>query len=181
MRDAVKEQYGSELTQNKNWDELQARYAECRNLLLMHLGVGNILQNPEITGELSQGEAKTLINNIQILTRDLDARATELATIYGTHSDKIGGCDENTIMLSFEIMEKYTQWLSLVEAVVQPTLAHILEITGEVEKRVLAKQAATDPNVITDVEVIEGTPSSQQSAVIADGIAAADHTNPKSE
>jgi hypothetical protein len=178
MRDAIKKDAKEELNQNRNWDELHERYAECRNLLLMHLAVGEILQRPDIQGEIYKQEAQTVISNIQLLTKDLNERAQELTMIYGTHSDKTGGCDENDIMLSFEIMEKYTAWLSLMQANVQPTLAHIMEITSEVEKRLIAKAAVLDPNVVTDVEVTEST---KHNDTLAAGIAAADKTNPKAE
>lgn len=178
MRDAIKKDAKNELNQNRNWDELHERYAECRNLLLMHLGVGEILERPDIKGAIYQQEAETVITNVQLLTKDLTERAQELAMIFGTHRDKFGGCDENDIMLSFEIMEKYTAWLSLMEVNVQPTLAHIMEITSVVEKRLIEQAALLDPNVVTDVEV---TSSTKHSDTVAAGIAAADKTNPKAE
>jgi len=180
MRDAMKKEGAEELNNNDNWTGLLVRYNECRELMLMHLGVGEILANPDIAAEIKEHEGKILASNIQLLTKDLEERAQELAMIYNTHKDKSGSATVDDIMLSFEIMEKYTAWLSLVEANVQPTMAHILEITSEVEKRVIAKQAALDPNVVTDVEA--KTPSAEQSQSISAGIAAADHhSNPKAE
>jgi hypothetical protein len=53
-----------------------------------------------------------------------------------------------------------------------------MEITSEVEKRLIAKAAVLDPNVVTDVEVTEST---KHNDTLAAGIAAADKTNPKAE
>lgn len=185
MRDGLKKEFGQELITNNNWGQLQQRYQECRNLMLMHLGIGNILENPEIRVHITPAIEKTLVNNIQILTRDLQERAAELQKIYAIHSDKTGNADENDIMLSFEVMEKYTQWLALIESVVQPTVNHILEITGEVEKLALqanALTAAQDPAQTGPIDVeFSDTASQQQSSQLQEGIAKADHTNPQPE
>lgn len=184
-RDAVKREFQKELTENTNWDDLQARYAECRNLLLMHIGVGNVLEDPAIRAEIK--DLGMLVGNIRLLTKDITERAGELEKIYAIHSDKQGGCTEEDIMLSFEVMEKYTQWLALIEAVVMPTVAHILEITSEAEKTLQVKQAqaaAQDPNNHDPIDVAykttegatQSTVSDSQRINIENGIANADHT-----
>jgi hypothetical protein len=159
---------------------VQARYQECKGLIAMHLGVCNILDNEEIRSVIRQDEVSVLVDNIQLLTRDLTERIQELELIYATHSDKRGAATEDNIMLSFEIMEKYHAWLSLMQSNVQPTWNHILEITSQLEKRVLERRALTDPNVTSDVE-FKDTPSGQQAQKLEAGIAAADHTNPQPE
>jgi hypothetical protein len=185
MRDTVKKEFGQELVTNNNWGQLQSRYDECRNLMLMHLGIGNILENPDIRAAITPEQDKLLSNNIRILTRDLQERAEELKRIYAIHSDKNGNADENDIMLSFEVMEKYTQWLALIETVVQPTVAHILEITSEIEKAVAQQQALTaaqDPADTGPIDVeYTDTPSTQQAARLEEGLAKADHTQPQPE
>lgn len=183
-RDVVKKHLKNELSSNNNWDNLQTRYQECRELMLVHLGVANVLENPEVQAEVrANGTEATLVSNIQLLTRDVRERVNELEMIYGVHRDKHGSADENDIMLSFEVMEKYTQWLALIEAVLMPTMAHILEITAEAEKAVALKNAATDPNDARpiDVEFKEATPSGQYGEALNAELAKADHTNPQPE
>ena len=180
LRDKIKNDFANEFSQNRNWDEVYERHQECQQLLAMHLGVANILDNPEIQSVIQPSEHRTLVDNIQLLTKDLRERINELNLIYAIHSDKRGAATEDNIMLSFEVMEKYTAWLSLMQTNVQPTWNHILEITSVLEKRVLERQALTDPNVTSDVE-FKDTPSGQQAQKLEAGLAAADHTNPQSE
>lgn len=183
MRDAAKKEFKEELSSNRNWDELHERHSECLGLLAMHVGIGAVLENPEIRAEIK--DPGTLVNNVRLLTKDIKERHQELEMIHAIHKDKHGGCTEDDIMLSFEVMEKYTQWLALMQSVVMPTAAHILEITSEAEKAVMQKKnlaAAQDPANSSPIDVeFTDTPSGQQQQVLEDGLESADHTKPQSE
>jgi hypothetical protein len=181
MRDKIKKDFKDEFSSNTNWSDLQARHHECAGLVAMHMGVASVIEQPEILAEIQPHEQTLLVQNINLLTKDLAERIEELNKIYATHSDKSGAATEDNIMLSFEIMEKYTMWLTLVQSNIQPTVAHILEITSVIEKRVLLKQAAQDPATTTDVEFKEQTRSEVTGVAIDSVMAAADHTNPQPE
>jgi hypothetical protein len=181
LRDKIKNDFKDEFAKNTNWDDLQARHQECAGLVAMHLGVTNVLEQPEILAEIQPDEQTLLVQNIRLLTKDLQERITELNKIYAIHSDKHGSANEENIMLSFEIMEKYTHWLALMQSNVQPTVAHILEITSVIEKRVLVKQAQMSPAFTTDVEFTEQTRSEATAQAVDSVIASADHTNPQPE
>ena len=151
QRDALKKDQ-EELLKNNNWDELNSIYANACGLLASHAKIGDVLRDQKL---LALIEDRTLLaQNIQILTKDLKTMQEELRLIHETHKDKTGSADIDTIMLSLEIFEKYNLFMMRVDAVLRPTMLHIVEQTHAAEVK-LAEIEADEANGIKEGVLVE--------------------------
>lgn len=146
---------------NTCWDDLNQIHAGCQQLLINHAHLGRELNQKDMIAEIEDPHA--LVLKIRSLAADLRQMTGELAEIYTQHQDKTGGVDDpDVLMTTFAIFEQYTLFKERHEAVVMPTVYHILEqvqlAEDRLNKKLLAAQqaaAATDPNVVTDVQYKE--------------------------
>ena len=156
-RDEAKEKLDKELQNNRQWDELNSLYMRAKAFIAAHSNLTIVLDNPDILRLIE--DKKTLVENIKILTRDLRQHNEELEMIYSIHKGRHGDCDVSDIMLHFEIFEKYSQFMTQIQAVVSPTFAHICEQTTQAE-RLLQLEKAEQANIekaqdIKDTSVID--------------------------
>lgn len=147
----------NEMKDNRNWDDLHEQYANCNTLLLSSAGVGQVITEHGLLPYIEN--QKLLDDNIRLLTRDIGSLHAELKQIYGQHSAKRGGATEEDVMQGFAVYELYVLWIERYNALIPPTVNHILEMTGEAgrkkdeaEKATAAEQAA-DPNHTAPIDV----------------------------
>lgn len=156
-RDAEKKRTQDQLKKNNCWDDLNNIYQECCNLLGAHTHLAGLAQNKEVIAKV--GDKETLTRNLRMLAQDLGNLKSELLQIRATHEGKTGGSNDPDVVFStIEVFERYNLFMERHEAVVMPTVYHILEQFKQAEDAVAAEKAAADandPSVIIDVEFKE--------------------------
>lgn len=146
---------------NTCWDDLRAIHSDCQALLMQHVNIGRELNDKELLACVD--DHKALVVKINSLAADLRQLNGELKEIFAQHEDKNGGVDDpDVLMVTYKIFEQYNLFQERHQAVVMPTVHHILEQINAGEQRLLAKKAAekaaeeaTNPNVVTDVAFTE--------------------------
>jgi hypothetical protein len=165
MRDAEEKKNQKEgknyLQQNKCWDELESTYDSMTGLLSQHTALAAFGQNKELIAAVSDKDL--LSSNFTILANDLKSLSGELTEIHSQHADKKGGTtDPNVLMNTIGIFEQYHLFMERHDAVVMPTAYHIIEQLDQAEKKLIAVGAIandlTNPDVISDVEIISTSP-----------------------
>ena len=146
------------LQNNKCWDELNAMYDQMRQLLGKHAHLSVLAQNKPLIAAIV--DKPTLAANIRILGNDLKVLSDELGRIHSFHADKKGGADDpDEFMSTIGIFEQYNLFMERHEAVVMPTVFHIVEQFDQAEKLLQAASrvdtSLKDPKVISDVEFTE--------------------------
>ena len=158
MRDAEQKQSKNYLGTNKCWDELNSMYVSMTQLLGQHTNLKVFGSNVELVAMVADKE--TLATNFKILANDLQTMSTELTQIHNQHANKSGGePDPNALMESITIFEQYHLFMGRHDAVVMPTVDHIIEQLDAAERKLIevGKIAAdlTNPAVISDVAYTE--------------------------
>lgn len=163
-RDAEKARTGDQIKDNSCWDDLNAVYQGCSQVLHRHCQLSNISSNKELIAEVK--DMPTLISNLRMLGADLTKMNLELKEIHDQHVGKSGSTqDPDEVMLSINIFEQYNLFMERHDAVVMPTAHHIVEQINQAEHalhmklhaKAMAERAvnnATDVSVVTDVEII---------------------------
>ncbi len=110
-----------------------------------------------------------LLENIQLLTRDIVEHLDRLNTIHSKHADRTGGTkspDDHALVI--QIHGLYADAQQIYEANMMPTVTHIFEQIGVAEQalelerqsaQAKAKEQATDTSVVTDVQPKEAAAS----------------------
>lgn len=127
-----------ELKNNNAWDDLRSLNQSCAALLLNNAHVGRIVNDKLILSHVK--DLDTLTRLIKLLTTDLNNMKKELDLIGALHADRTGKADENDILLTFQIAEKYHLFTEQHTANVQPTVNHILELTAQAEQALVDAQ-----------------------------------------
>lgn len=169
-RDAKKQRNTEQLEKNTCWDDLNSMYAGCSQLLHRHTHLAQFSKDTELITEVV--DKTTLVSNIRLLAADLQKMSSELTEISIQHSEQTGGSDDpDVVMKSINIFEQYNLFMERHEAVVMPTVHHILEQFDQAEHALLRKRQALqaeldkmrssqqtqaeldtlDPSIITDV------------------------------
>lgn len=157
-RDAATARNKKQLAENTCWDDLSNIYRSCTDLLQRHTHLAQYANNKELLAEIT--DTTTLAGNIRLLASDINKLASELKEIQAQHIDKTGGSpDPDEVIHSIGIFEQYNLFMERHEAVVMPTVLHILEQFDQAEHSLLKKKQAQaeqanelDPTVVTDVQ-----------------------------
>jgi L-serine deaminase len=159
---------GSEIKMKPNtfWDDANEVFEKSMNGIEATNGqLAGILQavvlDPERMSRVT--DPKTLVNNINLLTRDISEHTARLHAIHAKHVTRSGGTvDADDTMMVVSINGEYADALEVYETVVMPTVTHILEQIGVIEELIASEQAAKeaaavtalqDVNVVSDVEI----------------------------
>jgi len=145
------------LKDNACWDELNSMYSSMCQLLGSHSALSEFAKDPILTSAVVDKEL--MITNLNILARDLQNMSTELSEISALHRNRTGGTrDPDQLMKTISIFEMYNLFMERHDAVVMPTAYDLVGQFNEAEQLLLkaqkAKEGLTDPNVISDVEII---------------------------
>lgn len=111
------------------WDALNLLYQEilayntAPAMLIPHL------RNRELLAKLQQnGRLQEVVQNAQILERDVRTFREQLARIHTAHAGRTGSSiDADDQLASIQIWEQYTHWGASYEQVVIPTILTIME------------------------------------------------------
>lgn len=143
------------------WDELNELLLTCQQGLVSPVILGQLAQRKDLIVFIR--DKAGLVTRINMFKQDILQLKKELDDIAAQHAGKTGGSDDlDDIMRANQISEQYQLFLTRMDAVITPTVGHILEIFTEAEliqqqAKVEAGQAAPaytpeqDPNVVTDV------------------------------
>lgn len=156
-RDAAEGRQKDQLANNHCWDDLNDIHESCVRLLSEHTHLAGYAQNKELINEVQDKE--TLSTNIRLLASDLQKLNGELGEIHAQHAGKTGGDqDPDVVFNTIEIYERYNLFMERHQAVVMPTVYHIIEQFTEAEKSLAAKHRAAQEqavDVVTDVNFTE--------------------------
>jgi hypothetical protein len=144
------------------WDELENVYQKMLQGVMAPAVLGTLAQRKDLI--VFVRDKKGLVTRIQMFQREILAMKEELKEIHAQHAGKVGGTDDPDVVMNANMInEQYILFGQRMEAIITPTVAHILEIFTEAE--VLQAQAhgklqtasesgltpEQDPAVITDV------------------------------
>lgn len=176
----LREQNKEEALQKPVWTEVACIYNQCIALMATNSQIHTVISNGKLTPHFR--DHKQLIQNIQILSRDLTQVKNELAEINAQHQDKIGSpVDVDDYAFAMHVGEQYAAWMERYEGVIMPTVRFINEQVYEAElslknadpetSKVFVKEVSEkitkfkdtltgeskltpeqDPSVVTDVE-----------------------------
>jgi len=153
MRDELKARQDdatAELANNTSWDELRNIYGQCCSLLKNAVDASQLMKRQDIFDACTRlDEALGLIS---ALKNDLPAMLEEVNAIWAIHSARSGRAEVEDILLTFEIYEKYQLWIERYNAIIVPTMGHLLEITNEAEVAIIAKNQEI---TAAPVEIVE--------------------------
>ena len=158
MRDDKEKKSAEALKNNVCWNDLNALYQSCVDMLAQHTSISTFAKDIELI-ECVDDKA-TLVLNIKTLGRDITTLNSELKEIHKAHADKVGGADDpDDLMLSISIFEQYNLFIERHNAIIMPVAYHIVEILGTAEKKLKEKRMAALPKVTVEngVTVVEGT------------------------
>ena len=158
MRDAEQKQSKDYMRVNKCWDELNEMYVQMTQLLGQHSALAVFGSNVELVAMVADKE--TLSTNFGILANDLTTMNSELTQIHNQHANMTGGAiDPNVLMQTISIFEQYNLFMERHDAVVMPTVYHIIEQLDRAERKLIEvgkiADDLTNVNVISDVEYVE--------------------------
>jgi len=149
------------------WNDLRGLYIECAKGVMAPAVLGALARRKDIIAHIR--DQKGLQLRIEMFKRDILTLKNELTAIAAEHAGREGGTsDPDELMLSIQIAEKYNLFKERMTAIIEPTVAHILEIFTEAELLMLdangqlsdtGLKPEQDPNVVTDVESVETTMS----------------------
>ena len=157
---------------NTFWDDANALYEESIQAIatthgqLVHF-LNNVINDPERLPHIR--DPQTLVQNINLLSKDIEQHVARLNAIHAKHADRKGSTTgPDDIMLIFKINGEYADALEVYDTLVSPTVAHIFEQIGAIEELLAAKEAAreaaaqaalTDVNVVSDVVIKSQEPT----------------------
>lgn len=123
---------------NNCWDDLNTIYESCAQLIFQHVHLASYLRNQPLMCEVVNRDQ--LVANIQLLSNDLGKLRDELTEINNQHNTKSGGSqDPDEVMFTITIYEQYQLFMQRHDAVVMPTVYHIVEQLDQAEKKLLEK------------------------------------------
>lgn len=151
---------------NTFWDDARALYEQSLEAINVTHGqlaqfLSYVIVDPARMALIK--DPATLVNNINLLTRDISEHGNRLNAIFAKHSDRSGsttGPDDT--MLVIKLNGEYADALEVYQAVMMPTVAHIFEQIGAIEELLANEQATqaaaaaaalTDVNVVSDVTI----------------------------
>jgi hypothetical protein len=125
------EQHADEYFANNNaWDEVNGIYIASTDLLKTSLALTPLLRQPELLAKVKN--VRLLTRNIQAITRDTMALATNLAKIRETHKDKVGGTKtQEEMMESCAVFSQYVDFIERYDAALMPIVVHASEQLNE--------------------------------------------------
>ncbi|WP_144106618.1 hypothetical protein [Paraburkholderia sp. BCC1886] len=150
---------------NTCWDDLLQTHAFMTGLLLRHTSISEVLRDEDLKRYIAEPE--TFRTNVNQFASDLRQMSEELVQLRQCHVGKTGGStDPDELIHAISLHEQYLLWQQKHDAVVMPTVLHVLEATNQAE---LARANATgqlngevpqeeidpavlDVNAVTDVD-----------------------------
>lgn len=162
-RDAKQKAEKEQLKNNTCWDDLVAINHQCTQLLRSHITTAQMANNQDLVRMVV--DKPTLAANIRLLASDLRTMQDELNKIGALHMDKTGGSqDPDVVMTTIEIFEAYNYWMAKHDAVLLPTVQHMLEQFDKAEQRLQVVNQAAGFNP-------DGTPAEPQDPNVVDVVA----------
>lgn len=148
-----------ELEKTRAWDDLMQIYNDCVATLGAHAHLARAA-NDEMLLMRIENKA-TLLTNLNLLKRDLLQLSDELKQLHDKHASRTGAAnDVDDHWYSIQLYEQYALWMQKHEAVVMPTVYHLVEQIQAAERQLVLEQnaerqaeAVRDVNVVTDVLV----------------------------
>lgn len=159
QRDANKKDLETLKKTNTCWDDLKKISDSC--FISLHTANNNLVEIYKTDRLINFIPKKTEVKvALRGLSQDLNMFTSELVRINALHKDKSGGFTEDEdLSLSLNLFEEYATWQTKYEAVVMPTVLFLLEQAELALQAGSNADAATDPNVVTDVVVKEPAPT----------------------
>jgi hypothetical protein len=142
------------LEDNSCWDELHQIHRDAASMLAAGGNIAHHLRDRDLMSHVKN--MQLLLENEDLLRRDMEKMNVELSEIYATHSSRTGGAsDGQDLLSSYQAYEHYNLFTQRYNAVVMPTIYHLTEQIQEAENILENKRNETNVDVITDVEVKE--------------------------
>lgn len=111
---------------NNAWDEVNGIYVACIDLLRTSLALTPLLKEKALLALVF--DKKLLTRNVQAITRDTQALATELAKIRATHEGKGGGSkSQEEMMESCAVFSQYVNFMERYDSALMPLVVHASE------------------------------------------------------
>ena len=146
---------------NTFWDDARALYEQSLDAINVTHGqlahfLSYVIQDPARMALIK--DPVTLVNNINVLARDINEHSNRLNAIFAKHSDRSGTTvSPDDTMLVIKLNGEYADALEVYQAVMMPTVAHIFEQIGAIEELLAneqATQAASAAAALADVNVV---------------------------
>lgn len=132
MRDVTKKQNEDYFQKNTVFDELNDIHGKIIEQIQAFGNIGVLANNKELCSFLNQ--SSNIDQKVKLLAIDLQKVINDLNTNYNLHKDETGGAkDPDTHMRALTIFQNYMQITSVIEGVIFPTAATILEEFGAAE------------------------------------------------
>lgn len=148
------------LKENTCWDDLNEIYGQCVQMLQANAHLGAAAQDTEILAALE--DKATFVRNARMMANDLREMSQDLTKLRELHLNKPPGSDDpDVVMYTINIAEQYNLWMAKYQSVIMPTALHLVEQISLAERLVHQRNSASDPSVITDVQVKEATVAQQ--------------------
>lgn len=144
-----------DLKDNNQWDDLNSVFRANCKLIATTAVTGEILNKKELIECVE--DKRALTEQIKILTRDLTQLNNELLTIQSKHKDKSGHADIDDVFITLQLFELYELWTSQYYALVEPTMAQIIEMTHRAEVVMAERAAATAVAETTEASLANST------------------------
>lgn len=121
MSNGNKQSPTDEESPSASWDTLTELYQSCAAYIVGPGALSPYLRDRELCAKVK--DQTKLVNNVQILSRDIKTYGERLMALYSRHKNKTGPVkDADDHMRLFQIFEEYVKWCSSYEAVVIPSV-----------------------------------------------------------
>lgn len=153
------EQRSKNLRNNKEhiWDEINQLHNHFTNVLNSNVTFVSVIRDNMHLQPFFK-EPHLVANYINTLGRDHNEMVSRLNAIYEKHKDKTGvNTEHNDTILAFGLGNEYSLLGQQIEAIINPTIAHLQAFITEAEVAYNESLANTDKNVVSDVAYTETT------------------------
>ncbi len=166
QRDASKKEMDNLIQNNKSWDDLESLYISFSTALVQaNSQLLDVYRIPNITTFVPKKDE--VIIALRGLSQDIKQFTDELKIIHNAHAGKTGGfTNEQEMMDSIEIFEKYTHYQVRYDSIIMPSVTFLLEqaemslaVIGEMQSKAETESEDSklkdlqDPNVVSDAVV----------------------------
>lgn len=167
MQKMTQDQLKKFYKENTLWDDLNAIYGECRNMIVNVMeSVRMVIGDKPLLAMIPQEQYTNFNNAVRAVLADNDQFTNDLLSINARHANKSGrAVDSDEVSVGQLISADYVAFSTRYKAVIDPVYAYIMEEAMKAEGKLKdavaegvalaqqdqAAQSATDPAVVTDV------------------------------
>lgn len=153
MKDA-RQEAGVQIKDNKIYDDIQSMYNECGRTLIGYSSALNELKINEHIEMMSAPQINKVKTLISGFARDVSSLTDDLVNIRKPFENKSGGEPNlDKFIDTVGVVEQFGEFIGRTKGLLDPTFRHLAAEVTEVNDRIQVQLKATDPAVITDVEV----------------------------